>query len=78
VPGANGELSGGTWEMRVEPDGSGGSWIHVVSHRHPKGRDRIAAVFMTIGGKRFLTKSLEKRLAIVEQRSGTGQASIAT
>lgn len=71
-------FSGGTWEMRVEPSGSGGSTIHVVSHRRPRGRGRIAAVFMTLGGKRFLTKSLEKTLAIVEERSAASQASIAT
>jgi hypothetical protein len=71
-------FSGGIWEMRVEPSPSGGSRINVVSHRQPKGRGRVAAVFMTLGGKRFLTKSLQKTLAILERHRAEASSAAAT
>ncbi len=66
-------FSSGVWEMHVEPDGSGGSRIDVLSHRHPKGKGRLTALMMAVGGKRFLTQSLEKTLAIVESEPATAR-----
>jgi Polyketide cyclase / dehydrase and lipid transport len=60
-------FAGGTWELRVEPNGDGGSRIHVVNDRRPKGKGRIAAVMMALVGKKMLTSHLQTTLAILER-----------
>jgi Polyketide cyclase / dehydrase and lipid transport len=59
-------FAGGTWELRAEPNGRGGSRIQVVNDRRPKGKGRVAAVMMTFTGKQLLRKQLGRTLAILE------------
>jgi len=59
-------FAGGTWELRAEPNRRGGSRIHVVNDRRPKGKGRVAAVMMTFMGKQRLRKQLERTVAILE------------
>ena len=59
-------FAGGTWELRAEPNDRGGSRIHVLNDRRPKGKGRVAAVMMTFMGNQLLRKQLERTVAILE------------
>lgn len=61
-------FEGGVWELRVEPNGSGGSRISVLNDRRPKGKGKVAALMMSLVGKRILSGHLKKTLAIIEQQ----------
>lgn len=68
----------GTWAMTVDPLPDGGSKVHVLNHRHPKGKGYAASVFMTFFGKRLLTKQLLQTLDILRREAPTaGGASTA-
>jgi hypothetical protein len=58
----------GIWELRVEPNGRGGSRVSILNDRKPKGKGKVAALMMTFVGERLLTKHLEQTLAILEQQ----------
>jgi hypothetical protein len=60
-------FASGTWELRAEPNGEGGCRIRVVNDRRPKGKGRIAAVMMSLVGKKVLASHLQKTLAILER-----------
>ena len=62
----------GTWVMTVDPLPDGGSRVHVVNHRQPKGKGYVAVAFMTFFGKRMLTKHLHQTLAILRQEAPPG------
>lgn len=56
---------GGTWTMTVTPR-DGGSHITIVNDRHPGTlKGRMAALVMSMAGKRILTKHLRKTLDII-------------
>jgi uncharacterized protein YndB with AHSA1/START domain len=59
----------GTWEMTVEALPSGGSRVHVLNHRQPKGIGYIAFAFMTLFGKRLLTKQMRQALDILRSQA---------
>jgi hypothetical protein len=61
----------GMWELRVEPNGSGGSRVHVVNDRRPKGKGLLVAPFMLLGGKKFLTQHLRRTLGIIEAQEAS-------
>jgi hypothetical protein len=63
---------GGTWELRVEPNGTGGSRIHVDNNRRPKGKALLLAPMMAIGGKKLLAGHLQKTLDIVRGETPEG------
>jgi len=65
-------FASGTWELRAEPNGQGGSRIHIVNDRKAKGKGRIAAVMMSLIGKKMLTGHLKKTLAILEREPESG------
>ncbi len=58
---------GGSWEMTVDPLPNGGSRIHVINDRKPKGKGYLAAAIMSVGGKRFLTKLMHQTLDILRR-----------
>ncbi len=57
----------GTWELRAEPTGTGGSRIHLDNNRRPKGKGKVAALMMSVVGKKLLTSHLQQTLAILEK-----------
>jgi hypothetical protein len=60
---------GGTWELRAEPDASGGTNVTVVSSRTPKGKGLLFAPMMMVAGPKILSGHLRKTLALVESES---------
>jgi hypothetical protein len=61
----------GTWEMTVDALPGGGSKVHVLNHRHPKGKGYVAFALMTLAGKRMLTKQLHQALDILRHEAPT-------
>ena len=62
---SNAFVAGGTWEMRVKPDGEG-SHVDLVWHRQGKGlKGRAVVAGMRLMGARRLRESLEQTLDIV-------------
>ena len=59
----------GTWELRAEADGRGGSTITVVNDRVPKGRGLMFAPMMMVAGRKLLSGHLRKTLALIAQQS---------
>ncbi len=59
----------GTWELRAEPDGRGGSRITVVNDRVPKGRGLMFAPMMMVAGRKLLSGHLRKTLALIAEQS---------
>ena len=57
----------GTWVMTVDELPNGGSKIHVVNHRRPKGKGYVASAFMMFFGKQLLTKHLHATLDILRR-----------
>ena len=57
----------GTWELRAEPNESGGSRITVVNDRVPKGKGLMFAPMMMLMGKRMLAGHLQKTLGIIRE-----------
>jgi len=55
----------GTWELRAEPNGSGGSRITVVNDRRPKGKGLAFAPMMMLNGKKLLAGHLRKTLELL-------------
>ena len=66
-------FKGGTWELRAEPDGEGGSRITVVNDRRPKGKGLMFAPLMMLRGRKILAGNLQKTLALIEKEP-TGAA----
>jgi len=55
----------GTWDLRVEPNGSGGSRVTVVNDRVPKGKGLMFAPVMRVMGAKILAGHLRKTLDII-------------
>jgi hypothetical protein len=55
----------GTWELRAEPNGRGGSRITVVNDRRPKGKGLMFAPMMMLTGKKLLAGHLQKTLGLI-------------
>ena len=58
----------GTWELRTEPNGRGGSRITVINNRVPKGKGLLFAPMMLVAGKKMLTGHLQKTLTLIAQQ----------
>jgi len=58
----------GTWELRVDPAGAGGSRVTVVNARTPKGKGLLFAPMMMLTGKKMLAGHLRKTLDLVERQ----------
>jgi Polyketide cyclase / dehydrase and lipid transport len=61
-------FKGGTWELRAEPAGRGGSRVTVVNNRSPKGKGLMFAPIMRLRGSTILAGHLRKTLALLEQQ----------
>jgi hypothetical protein len=62
-------FKGGTWELRAEPDGQGGSRVTVVNDRTPKGKGLLFAPMMRLRGKKLLAGHMQRTLALIEQEA---------
>jgi hypothetical protein len=58
----------GTWELRVEPYGRGGSRVTIVNDRVPKGKGLLFAPMMMVAGKKMLAGHLRTTLALIAQQ----------
>jgi hypothetical protein len=62
-------VAGGTWEMRVQPDGEG-SHVELIWHREGKGiKGRVVVTAMRLTGSRRLRAGLEQTLDIVAEHT---------
>lgn len=61
-------FASGIWEITVTPRDGGGSKVHVLNDRQPKGKGRLLAPIMALFGERLLAKDLkEKTLSQLEE-----------
>jgi hypothetical protein len=68
--------SGSWWELRVEPDGGGGSRVEWTSHRIPRGlKGHLLTATMRLVGARYLTGYLRQTLAALEDPPGDRRVS---
>lgn len=61
---------GGTWEIRVQPAGSGGSRIEVIRDRKGRGpKGKVMEAMLAVAGRKVVTNGLLQTLAILERQS---------
>jgi len=61
---------GGTWTMTVEAADGGGSRVHVVNDRNPRGfKGGCMKLMMSVVGKKLLKQMFEKTLSILSKTS---------
>lgn len=64
---------GSWWELRVAPDGTGGSHVEWVSRREPKGlRGRLVTSMLRLAGTRYIGGYLRDTLQALEATANAG------
>jgi hypothetical protein len=60
----------GTWDLRADSNGKGGSLITVVNDRVPKGKQFLVVPIMAVMGKKILARHLQKTLDLLARADG--------